>query len=75
MRRAYASCRGWSSWQTPALADLNARRADLDAAGRKRAAALLARPTDGNADPQNEGYTGAVACNGAGSGSGARRRY
>src|SRR3954447_25835076 len=42
---------------TPALADLAARRGDLDASGRNQAAAILARPTDGSSDPQGDGYT------------------
>src|SRR3954452_809021 len=46
---------------TPALLELNRTRSDLDAAGRKQADALLARPTEGNADPQGDGYTTAEA--------------
>src|SRR3954452_21246266 len=46
---------------TPALLELNRTRRDLDAAGRKQADALLARPTEGNADPQGDGYTTAEA--------------
>src|SRR4051812_6841181 len=42
---------------TPALADLALRQGALDAQGRKEAAALLARPTDGNSDPQGDGYS------------------
>src|SRR4051794_39510922 len=41
---------------TPALAELFRSRAALDAAGRKQATGLLARPTDGASDPQNDGY-------------------
>jgi hypothetical protein len=48
---------------TPALADLNARRGALDTVGRKQADALLARPTDGNADPQGDGWSTAESPN------------
>ena len=42
---------------TPALRQLARRRQALDASGRREADALLARPTEGNADPQNDGYS------------------
>ena len=42
---------------TPAMAELFRTKGDLDASGRKEAAALLARPTDGGGDPQGDGYT------------------
>src|SRR3954452_23468189 len=41
---------------TPALAELFRTRGALSATGRKQAAALLARPTEGASDPQNDGY-------------------
>src|SRR5436190_16314986 len=46
---------------TPALAELNRTKGALDAVGRKQANALLARPTEGAADPQGDGYTTAEA--------------
>src|SRR4051794_402148 len=42
---------------TPALAQLSARYDALDAGERREAARLLARPTDGAADPHGDGYT------------------
>ena len=43
------------------LRDLAFRLADLDPAARKQADRLLARPTDGTADPQGQGYEVAEA--------------
>lgn len=42
---------------TLALRDLFRALPDLDTAGRREAQGLLARPTDGAADPQGDGYT------------------
>jgi hypothetical protein len=42
---------------TPALMELARTKDDLTAAGRKEAQAIFARPTDGNSDPQGDGYT------------------
>ncbi|HEX6230166.1 MAG TPA: MXAN_6640 family putative metalloprotease [Actinomycetota bacterium] len=42
---------------TPILRDLVLRMPELGAADRRRADRLLARPTDGIADPQGDGYT------------------
>src|SRR4051812_39389660 len=42
---------------SPGRVDPRPRRNALDGAGRRAADALLARPTDGNADPQGDGYT------------------
>ena len=42
---------------TPALVELQRTKRALDAPGRRKADALLARPTDGPADPQGDGYT------------------
>jgi hypothetical protein len=42
---------------TPALAELSARYAALDAAERREADRLLARPTEGAGDPEAHGYT------------------
>lgn len=41
---------------TLALRDLVVQRSDLTGEDRRRADALLARPTDGGADPQGDGY-------------------
>src|SRR4051812_29595204 len=42
---------------TPALAELAHKRKDLGSEGRRQVDSLLARPTDGVADPYEDGYT------------------
>jgi Bacterial Ig-like domain/Family of unknown function (DUF6055) len=46
---------------TPLLRDLAVRLPSLHGSERRQAQALLARPTDGDADPQGDGYTVAEA--------------
>src|SRR3954462_2876318 len=46
---------------TPALLELHRTKGDLQAPPGRQADALPAPPTDGNADPQGDGYTTAEA--------------